>query len=142
MRPIKRSDCIGTDRPCPWVGCRWNTALDVSKIGGIVGPRRNGRGLDRSPLRVLPRRWPCVSKQWAKVEQSIIDYLDEIRSSGETNCVLDIIDQGGDAPGSDGLKLVTIGDIMGLTRERVRQIEQEAIVKIADSIQLGFGDVL
>jgi hypothetical protein len=35
QRPRKRSDCIGGVRPCPWVGCKYHLALDVTENGSI-----------------------------------------------------------------------------------------------------------
>lgn len=34
-RPVTRGDCVGGPRPCPFVGCRFNLYLDVTKGGGI-----------------------------------------------------------------------------------------------------------
>lgn len=34
-RPTKRSDCEGGERPCPFVGCKYNLYLDVSSSGKI-----------------------------------------------------------------------------------------------------------
>lgn len=34
-RPRTRGDCVGGERPCPWVGCKWHLAIDVSRNGSI-----------------------------------------------------------------------------------------------------------
>lgn len=34
-RPKTRADCIDGPRPCPWVGCRYHLALDVTTNGSI-----------------------------------------------------------------------------------------------------------
>lgn len=44
-RPRTRGDCEGLPRPCPFVGCRYNTFLDVDVRGKIrVAPRRRRLG--------------------------------------------------------------------------------------------------
>jgi len=35
VRPRTRADCISAPRPCPWVGCKYHTYLDVSHAGSI-----------------------------------------------------------------------------------------------------------
>lgn len=35
-RPKCRADCIKSERPCPWVGCRWNLYLDVNPRNGSI----------------------------------------------------------------------------------------------------------
>lgn len=35
-RPRTRADCASVPRPCPYVGCRHNTYLDVTRAGSIV----------------------------------------------------------------------------------------------------------
>jgi hypothetical protein len=34
-RPRCRADCERVERPCPWVGCKWNLYLDVNWAGTI-----------------------------------------------------------------------------------------------------------
>ena len=34
-RPKVRADCVDGPRPCPFVGCRYNLSLDVSRAGSI-----------------------------------------------------------------------------------------------------------
>lgn len=34
-RPRTRADCAQVPRPCPYVGCRYNTTLDITQSGGI-----------------------------------------------------------------------------------------------------------
>lgn len=36
VRPRTRADCRKIPRPCPFVGCKYNTFLDVSHAGSIV----------------------------------------------------------------------------------------------------------
>lgn len=35
-RPRTRGDCIDGERPCPWQGCRYHLALDVSPSSGSI----------------------------------------------------------------------------------------------------------
>ena len=35
-RPKTRADCLRVVRPCPWVSCRWNLALDVKPNGNVT----------------------------------------------------------------------------------------------------------
>lgn len=80
-RPTDRNECRNDPRPCPWVGCRHHTAIDVNPDTGsfIV--------METDPLKY--------------------------------QCSLDLADKG-------GMILDEIAQIMGLTRERVRQLEAEA----------------
>lgn len=34
-RPTTRGDCAGVPRPCPYVGCKYNLYLDVTKSGSL-----------------------------------------------------------------------------------------------------------
>lgn len=34
-RPLTRSECVGGQRPCPWVSCRHHLYLDVTGSGGL-----------------------------------------------------------------------------------------------------------
>jgi hypothetical protein len=88
-RPRKRSDCIGGQRPCPWVSCEFHLYLDVSESGSIL-----------------------------------INHPDKDPGELRESCVLDVADRGGET-------LVSIGQMLGITRERVRQIEEATLRKIA-----------
>ncbi len=86
-----RSDCVGTERPCPLVGCPYNTYLSVSPTNGTIKLTHPGR----EPEDVPP---------------------------GES-CSLDVADEGPHT-------LDEVARIMGLTRERIRQIEVIALSKL------------
>jgi len=34
-RPRTRGECVDAPRPCPWVGCRYHLALEVSSTGAL-----------------------------------------------------------------------------------------------------------
>lgn len=89
MRPRYRSEC-GSDRPCPWVSCRYHLYLEVKGTGAIE---------------VLVPACP----PWEMTE----------------SCTLDLVDRH-----PVGLTLSDIGDLFGLTRERIRQIESRALKKL------------
>jgi|GEM_PF-2028781 len=84
-RPKHRSECVDGLRPCPWVGCRYHLAVNVSHAGGLALPF----GED-------PDDWP-------------------------ESCALDVAERG-------GLTLEGVGELSGLTRERIRQVEARALV--------------
>lgn len=83
-RPRTRGEC-GTERPCPWVGCRHNLYLDVSPDTGVIKIRFP----DREPWEI------------------------------EHSCSLDLADDA-------SITLERVGEILNVTRERVRQIETQA----------------
>lgn len=82
-RPRKRSDCVNAMRPCHFLSCRYNLALEVTPSGSI-------RSLE-------------------------VEKLAELRES----CALDVAERG-------GITLEEVGSLLGVTRERVRQIEERA----------------
>jgi len=48
-RPRTRADCVGGERPCPWVGCRYHLALDIGRTGRSI--KFNHPALDIADLR-------------------------------------------------------------------------------------------
>jgi len=128
-RPKTRGECEGQPRPCPWVGCRYHLALYVDENGeahierpdAIVeyvyqGPlRRNGSFFsDGQPRRILG------------------DVCLEVMTA---TCALDMADRG-------GMKLERIGRHLGLTRERVRQLEMIAGAKLKRKLELRRPDLI
>lgn len=86
-RPKTRGDCFGGERPCPFVGCKYHTYLDVTPAGSLVINRPD---VDPTEL--------------------------------EASCSLEVADDGGKT-------LEQVGAVLNLTRERVRQLEERAIVR-------------
>jgi hypothetical protein len=88
-RPRTRGDCAGGERPCPWVGCKYHLAVEVSCAGG------------------LKLAFPGV----------------ELEDMVET-CALDVADAG-------GATLEQCGQLLGITRERIRQVQARALQRFA-----------
>lgn len=85
--PKTRAECP-TVRPCPWLGCRYHLAVDITHSGGLLPPLED----------------------WASHE----------------TCALDVADR------AEMPTLDAIGDLLGLTRERIRQIEAVALRKLRE----------
>lgn len=92
-RPCNRLDCKTVQRPCPFVGCRYNLFLDVSQDG------------------------LAIKFNYPDIEPGDMD--------PGFSCALDVANRG-------GLTLEEVGDILNLTRERIRQIEAVALNHLAD----------
>jgi hypothetical protein len=100
LRPRTRGDCVGGPRPCPFVSCKYNLAIDVNPRSGAI--KFNFPSVAEGMLDVDWDRMPC-------------------------SCALDIADQG-------GTTLERVGEIMNLTRERVRQTEALAFERGRESL--------
>lgn len=90
-RPSTREECRGMERPCPFVGCKFNLYLDVNPETGSV--KLN-----------FPDREP-----W--------------KMRADASCALDVAARG-------GVTLEEVGQILNLTRERVRQVEVRVLHKL------------
>ncbi|MGF1509234.1 MAG: sigma factor-like helix-turn-helix DNA-binding protein [Myxococcota bacterium] len=88
-RPMNRSDCRHSERPCLYVSCRYHLYLDVNPNTGSIKVN-------------FPDR--------------------EVWELPET-CALDVAERG-------GVTLEEVGEIMNLTRERIRQVEVTGLEKL------------
>lgn len=88
-RPGTRAQCVGGERPCPWVSCKHHLYLDVNPETGSIK-------LNFPDLEV-----------WEMKE----------------TCSLDVADK-------NGITLEEVGEIMNLTRERIRQVEVRGLLKL------------
>ena len=125
-RPTKREDCINLPRPCGYLGCRYNILLDVTPAGGIIF--NHGREVEDGTERPknITRRLPTVGARKIPyynnvLEQNIEKLLVDIEDLPESNCLLDLVENG------KTYTLEETGDLLNITRERVRQIESKAL---------------
>jgi hypothetical protein len=88
-RPRLRGECADTERPCPFVACKYHLYIDVHPIRGSI-----------------KINFPDV-EVWEMTD----------------TCALDIADRG-------GITLEEVGQIMNLTRERVRQLETQGLARL------------
>jgi hypothetical protein len=90
-RPKVRVACENSERPCPYVSCKYHLYLDVNPETGSI--KLNFPDID----------------VWEMTE----------------TCALDIAERG-------GVTLEEVGEIMNLTRERIRQLEMSGLSKLMD----------
>lgn len=93
VRPKQRAECQGGCRPCPLVGCRQHTYLEVIQRGTAIQVNYGGRE---------PADVPAAE-----------------------SCTLDLVDAH-----EGGMTLDEVAQVLGITRERVRQIEKKALEKL------------
>ena len=99
-RPTKRSECPPPDQQCPWVSCRYHLAFDFKKMR----PRDSKQPPPKflfSALPEDPELWPADAP----------------------TCALHVAEGGAHI-------LEEVGSLLHLTRERVRQIENQAKSKL------------
>jgi hypothetical protein len=119
-RPRTRQGCGGQTRPCPWAGCKYHLALDVNPATGSIHLNAGARG-----SRTLQRRDRLGVEEW--LERA----ADAVLDRPET-CALDVAERG-------GATLEEVAELLGITRERARQIEVEALAKLRQ-LAAGEGD--
>lgn len=125
-----RSDCVGEPRPCPWLGCKYNVLLDVTDSGGIIFNHGRkvvpgSRGRSRNVERRLPIIGARTSSRYEELFESNLKLLiKDIANIGGSNCLLDLVENG------KTHTLEETGDLLNITRERVRQIEAKALKRI------------
>ena len=107
VRPKTVADCRNQPRPCPWVGCEFHLFLSTEREA-----RTNG--YNDKELPPIQYHFPFDA-----------DGAPNFATMRET-CVLDPIKNGE----GGGLTLEEVGDLYGLTRERMRQVESIALVKL------------
>lgn len=119
QRPQVRSDCLpgvgfNVQRPCPWVSCRWHVWKEMLHGGS--------REEDVSPVTMALGKGKAREARLPKWDPTSLP----------STCVLDLSESEGD-PGAGrgaGMTLEQVGGVLGITRERVRQIEAVAMKKI------------
>lgn len=110
-RPKTRGDCLpggcNEIRPCPWVSCKWHLYVSVEADGSLIVSRPD-LGVERMP----------------------------------DTCALDVADRGVSNPGPgpelgpDNVTLEEMGSLLGITRERVRQLSEKAYTKMQKNMRL------
>jgi len=101
-RPRVRGECAEVPRPCPYVACRYNLAVDVDET--VTARRRYDKPDAITGLMVRH------------------GFADEEPAQAES-CALDVADRG---PAT----LEEVGAIMDVSKERVRQIEERALERL------------
>lgn len=105
--PRTRGDCLdggsNAERPCPWVRCKYHLAIDVE--------RATGRVTEHGEVAEMPHT--CA----LDIAAHPLEF--ENPRAGRAASVID-----------SASTLEAIGDVLGVTRERVRQIEVKALQKL------------
>ena len=112
LRPKTRGDCQ-VEGLCPFVGCRHHIFIDAT-ANALHSSRK---------LAISRRVRAVVFEPWAEA------VAENVAEAAHT-CSLDIADEGTHT-------LTQVGAILGVTRERVRQIEDKALAKLAKLRGLG-----
>jgi hypothetical protein len=104
QRPRTRGEC-GTQRPCPWVSCRYHSYLDVKPNGNIK------------------INWHGAIEDMS--DSCVLDLAEQPRErrDGEHRT--------GHSP---HLTLDEVGAVFGIIRERARQIEYSALAKLESQL--------
>lgn len=136
-RPKVVGDCKDGPRPCPWLRCRFNLLVDVLEDGSIV---LNGRY--RRPdgaLRVILPKPETEERFLDEAEDAVESWFDEI-DPPVPSCALD------EARGQrlreieeneekGGMQLDYIAELLYVSRERVRQVEHAALLKVKNECE-------
>lgn len=113
-RPKTRGDCERVERPCPYVGCRYHLALQVNPATGSIGLNRP-RPAGKSTV------WR--KRKLGDLAEQAVEWLQGMRET----CALDVAER--------GAILEEVGQLIGVTRERVRQIEEKALRRLASALR-------
>ena len=112
-RPRTRADCAEVPRPCPYVGCRHNLALEV---------RGDSESIHRAGVRSLSLRASAARvEEWSDAAVLALSHMEE-------TCSIDVSEGG-------PVSLDKVGEILGISRERVRQIDKFARARL--KVRLG-----
>jgi hypothetical protein len=106
--PPTRADCIDGPRPCQRVTCRHHLLVEAELVTR-----------DRSPSWLRGFRVHPAARGAATLEEAL--------RALPTTCALDVVSKN-----PDGITLDQTAGLLGVTRERVRQIEATALAKMLD----------
>jgi hypothetical protein len=121
-RPRTRGECLRMRRPCAFIACRHHLAdvhiytdgsITIGKL--MLAPDAPEREVD------------VFADKLAAMLAEMVD-----------TCVLDVID----CTRADELTLEQIGRRLGVTRERIRQIERKAVTRMGREARRAFVDAL
>ncbi len=126
-RPKTVAECVGRPLPCPWVGCRYHMLIDVEEGTGTIkvssgSASRRSDGRPGSP-RGKVHGW-AVRTAKSENEARSDQIVDRLMDMGEDSCLLHMLRKG------QSRTLEEVGSVMKVTRERVRQIEANGLVKL------------
>lgn len=85
-RPKTRGECVDGLRPCPYVGCRYNLAIEVTRAGSIKLKTPSGEP-DRHPSCALdvadegPATPKIIAAVFGVTEQRVYQLVDEALAS-------------------------------------------------------------
>lgn len=119
VRPRVRADCKDGPRPCPWFGCKFHLALDITENGSVT---------------VLGGSRLSANPSDAAIEAFVLEAFE--RLSVVSSCVLDVVQRN-----PDGVTLREIGGALDVSRERIRQIERKALRPLGPRIRRHLGRV-
>lgn len=137
-RPETVGDCRHAVRPCPWVSCRFNLLIDVLEDGSIVINAKYRR--PDGAQRVIAAKPETEERFQDEIEDAIEVWFDE-PTPPVRSCVLDETMH----RYSDDKQLDEIAELMFVSRERIRQIEAAALIKVrrrCEELDISFADLM
>jgi hypothetical protein len=124
-RPKHRGECESGPRPCPWMSCRFHTALDVDEENGSIKEvfpdfrileEPDGDGLERLQAHVGTCALDIVA-----------DHDDGTGGIGGLVQLYQLASAGKPLGQTNGMTIEETGKAFGLSIERVRQIGSQAM---------------
>lgn len=114
-KPRIRWECKQGPRPCPWMSCRYNTVIDDIRLSAdgkeahisVGAKNKRGKGLLRAS------------------DEKVLELWESYAERGVSNCVLDHVEN------EHCMTLEEVGQVYGLTRERIRQVEYKGLKRVA-----------
>lgn len=138
--PARYSECqaSGMDGVCPWARCRFNLMVDVDDDEETIG-FNYGRVMsetNRREARVTRERPRDMTEadDVGTMPDEVVNWWVWLNvDHHQPTCAIWWADNGGGAIES-GMTLEEVGDLLNVTRERVRQIETRAIRRLKEVV--------
>lgn len=134
--PRTYGDCAELKGVCPWARCRYNLMVDVDEDDGALGlnfnrvmsevSRREARVVSERPRDFAERDDP------GPMLDALVSWWTDVETTQPT-CAIWWAENGGGLE-EKGLTLEEVGDLLNVTRERVRQIETRAQRRLAEEL--------